>query len=53
MKPSWSDGTVLVALVLTVLVVFALAFSLRPSDPDGPPLLWRTPALSSGNSLQI
>jgi len=53
MKPSWPDWTVLVALLLTLLVVFGLAFSLRPSNPDGPPLLWRDSAPSNGDSVEI
>ena len=53
MKPAWPDWSVLVALLLTLALVFALVFSQRPRDPDGPPLLWRSPASERGDSLQI
>jgi len=53
MKPAWPDWSVLFALLATLLLVFALVFSQRPSDPDGPPLLWRAPVPQSGDSLQI
>ena len=53
MKSAFPDWLVLTTILVTLLVVFALAFSLRPSDPDGPPLLWRTPSTERGDSLQI
>ena len=53
MKTPLPDWLVLSAILLTLLVVFAFAFSLRPSEPDGPPLLWRSPTPERGDSLQI
>ena len=53
MKTPFPDWLVLTTILLTLLVVFALAFGLRPSDPDGPPLLWRTTPPERGDSLQI
>ena len=53
MKPAWPDWAVLAAILLTLLVVIGLAFSLRPSRSDAPPLLWRSPSVKGGDSLQI
>ncbi|QNI67417.1 hypothetical protein [Synechococcus sp. BMK-MC-1] len=41
MNRTLPDRWVIAILVATVLMVFALAFSLRAPSPDGQPFLWR------------
>jgi hypothetical protein len=54
MKSPWPDWMVLLTLALTLVLVFALVFSQRPSGTKEPPLLWRTPTgQESSGSLQI
>ena len=53
MKPVLPDWTVLLALLVTLALVFSLIFSQRPSNPDSPPLLWRSPTPERSDSLQI
>jgi hypothetical protein len=54
MKSPWPDWMVLLTLALTLVLVFALVFSQRPSSTKEPPLLWRTPAgQESSGSLPI
>ncbi len=37
-----SDKTVIIAIIATLIIVFTLAFSLRPSDSDlHPSIQWR------------
>jgi len=44
------DRWVIAILAATILLVFALAFSLRPPSSDGQPFLWRdsAPGLERG-----
>ena len=53
MKPAWPDWSILVAIAATLLMVVALVFSVRPSQPDGPPLQWRDTPPLRGDSVQI
>lgn len=44
MNGTLPDRWVIAILLATVLLVFALAFSLRAPSPDHQPLLWRNSA---------
>ena len=41
MNRTLPDRWVMAILAATILLVFALAFSLRPPSSDGQPFLWR------------
>ena len=48
------DRQVLIAIALTLLLVFGLVFSTRtPEASRGPELLWRDAPAETGSSLQI
>ena len=53
--PEMGDRQVLIAIALTVVLVFGLIFSTRtPEASRGPELLWRdAPPAEAGSSLQI
>ncbi|HGY5549687.1 MAG: hypothetical protein AB8B35_06665 [Prochlorococcus sp.] len=54
MKSPWPDRLVILALVGTLLIVFALIFSLRPAGQGNEPSIqWREAPESNSGSLQI
>ncbi len=54
MKSPWPDRLVILALVGTLLIVFALIFSLRPAGQGHEPSIqWREAPESNSGSLQI
>lgn len=54
MPDKLSDRQVLLAILLTLAIVFGLIFSLRDAaEQRTPPLLWRDPPAQSAQPLQI
>ena len=53
MNNALPDRVVMAAIALTLVVVFALIFSLRPNDNNAEPLLWREQSFPSNGSLAI
>ncbi len=49
-----SDKNVIIAIVLTIALVFALIFSTKPTIQDlDPPLQWRDTIQPSSSTLEI
>ena len=44
MNDSLPDRVVIAVIALTVVLVFAIAFSLKPRPDRDPPFLWRDPS---------
>ena len=53
MNNALPDKVVMAAIALTLMVVFALIFSLRPNDKNAEPFLWKEQATPSESSLAI
>ena len=53
MNNALPDRVVMAAIALTLVVVFALIFSLRPNNNNGEPLLWKEQSSPSESSLAI
>ena len=55
MKTPWPDRLVMLALATTLLIVFCLIFSLRPTGQQGkePALQWREAPEATSGALQI
>ncbi len=49
-----SDRNVIIAIVLTILLIFAMVFSTKPKVQDlESPIQWRETSQTSANSLDI
>jgi len=53
MNNALPDRVVMAAIALTLVVVFALIFSLRPNDKNSEPFLWKEQSSPNGSSLAI
>ncbi len=53
MNNALPDRVVMAAIAFTLVVVFALIFSLRPNDNNAEPLLWKEQSSPSKSSLAI
>ena len=51
MNESLPDRVVIAVIALTVILVFALAFSLKPSTNQERPFLWRDPSPSPATQV--
>ncbi|HGY5533275.1 MAG: hypothetical protein AB8A49_08360 [Prochlorococcus sp.] len=54
MKTPWPDRLVVLALTATLLIIFGLIFSLRPTGQGNQPSIqWRDAPEASSGTLQI
>ena len=53
MNNALPDRVVMTVIALTLVLVFALIFSLRPNDNNAEPFLWKEQSTPDGSSLAI